>query len=233
MCTSTSSASSGATAVLVGSTWSSARSSVSCASDGLSLRELDRGERARRVGVAVETVEQLLGLLEASLADAQVGEPGERAAAQRAVTERPQPHGLGQRGIGLGPAPGRGEHAAVVRAAERRHRGKAASLGDRLADPDPLIGAGDVVGVLARREELAEDLLQHAEVVDVAARDRGERLVEEHHALLGPVGVHEARAEVGERHELEIAVAEAASHLEGLAKQLLLLDRGRPRTCRC
>ena len=81
---------------------------------------------------------------------------------------------------------------------------------DRLADPDPLVGAVHVVGVLARGEQLAEDLLEHEEVVDLAARDRGQRLVEQHHALLGAVGVHEARAEVGERHELEVGVAVSA-----------------------
>ena len=94
--------------------------------------------------------------------------------------------------------------------------------GDRLADPDPLVGARHVVRVLAGREQLAEDLLEDAEVVDLAAGDRGERLVEEHHALLGPVGVDEARAEVGERHELQIGVAEPAGHLERLAEVLLL-----------
>ena len=48
----------------------------------LAPREVDRGERARGLDVAVEAVEQLLGLLEAALAHAQVGEPDERAAAQ-------------------------------------------------------------------------------------------------------------------------------------------------------
>ena len=139
------------------------------------------------------------------------------------MTEAPEADGFGQRGIGLGPAPGGGEDAAVVRAAEGRDGRKVPPLRDGLADPDPLIGARHVVGVLAGGEELAEDLLQHAEVVDVAARHRGERFVEEHHALLGPVRVDEARAEIRERHELEVAVAEAASQLERLSKALLLL----------
>ena len=92
-----------------------------------------------------------------------------------------------------------------MRAAERRHGRQLAPVGDRLADPDPLVGPGDVVGVLARREQLAEDLLEHEEVVDLAAGDAGERLVEEHHALLDAVVVDEAGAEVGEGVELEVA----------------------------
>ena len=173
--------------------------------------------------MTVETFEELFGFLEATLADAEVREPRECAAAQRAVPEGPQSHGVGERGVGFGPAPGGGEHAAVVGAAERRHRGKVAPRRDRLADPDPLIGAGDVLGALAGREELAEDLLQHAEVVDVAARDRRERLVEERHPLLGLVGVHEAGAEVGERDEFEITVAAPSTELERPLESHVLL----------
>ena len=107
-------------------------------------------------------------------------------------------------------------------AAERRDRGQAPACGDRLTDPDPLIGARHVVGVLAGGEELAEDLLQQAEVVDLAARDRGQRLVEQHHAFLGPVTVDEAGAEVRERRELQVGVAEAAGHRECLPEAAVL-----------
>ena len=122
-CTSTSSASSGAAAVLVGSTCAEraledvARQRRSRPARGGS----PRADARRRRSCPLEPVEQLLGLLEAALADAQVGQPDERTLAQaRAVAEPPQPHGFGERRVGLGPATGRGEHAAVVGAAERR-----------------------------------------------------------------------------------------------------------------
>jgi hypothetical protein len=77
------------------------------------------------------------------------------------------------------------------------------------------------VGVLTGREELAEDLLDHLEVVDVVPGDGGERLVELQHALHGPVAVHQAGAEVGERDELEVDVADAPGGGEGFVESLL------------
>jgi len=108
-----------------------------------------------------------------------------------------------------------------VRTAERRHRGKLPSLRDRVSDPDPRIGPHHIGRVLACREELTEDLLKHAEVVDLAARHGRECLVEEHHALLDPVSVHEARPEVRERHKLQVGMTESAGHLQRNAKALL------------
>jgi hypothetical protein len=55
----------------------------------LAPSKLDGGQRARRVNLAGETIEQLLGFLETPLADAQIGEPSQRTTAERAVTETP------------------------------------------------------------------------------------------------------------------------------------------------
>jgi hypothetical protein len=166
--------------------------------------------------------EQLLGFLQASLSDAQIGEPHERVTAQRSVSQTPQADGVGKRDIGLRPASRRGQDRAVVRVAERRDGGKPASLGDRLTRPDPLIRARDVAGVLAGPEELTEDLLRDDEIVDLAAHHRRERLVEQQHALVRPVGTHEARAEIPERRALQVHVAEAPRHRERLTEPLLL-----------
>ena len=114
---------------------------MSCGQRRVASRQLRDGTGTSRVEVALETVEQLLGLLVAALADAQIGQAGKRAAAQRAVAETPQAHRLGERHVGLGPAAGVGEEAAVVGAAERRNGRKLTPGGDRLAHPDPLIGA--------------------------------------------------------------------------------------------
>ena len=57
---------------------------------GLAPGEVDRRQRAGRLDVGASMpVEQLLGLLEAPLPDAQVGQPDERAAAQRAADRGP------------------------------------------------------------------------------------------------------------------------------------------------
>jgi hypothetical protein len=185
--------------------------------------EVDGRQRAGSVGVDVEADEEPAGLLQPALPDPQVGEPDERTRPQpRPLPQAPEAHGAGQRGVGLGPVAGRGHEPAVVGAAEGGHGREAAALGDRLADADPLLGPGDVVGVLAGREQLAEDLLQHHEVLDLVARHGGQRLVEQEHALLDPVGVHEAGAEVGQRDELQVHVADGAAHGDRLAQERLL-----------
>ncbi len=189
---------------------------------GIAASEVDGGERAGCGRVGIEPLEQLLRFLEPPLPDAEIREPNECSAAQNRAAQVPAPDGVGECGISLGPATGCREDPAVMRAAERRHGGKVPTLRDRVTDAHPLVGPGDVVCVLARREQLAEDLFHDVEVVDLAARYGREGLVEEHHALFGPVVVDEARPEVRERHELQVAVIEAASRLERFAERLLL-----------
>ena len=102
-CTSTSSASSGAAAVL-GRVDLGQRALEDVAGErDVALGQVDGRERTRRVGVAVEAVEQLLGLLEPTLPHAQVGQARQRAATQRPVAEAPEANRLGQRGVGFGP----------------------------------------------------------------------------------------------------------------------------------
>ena len=185
--TSTSSASSGAAAVLV-------------RVDLLPARARGRRGRApprpgpggwRPAGraasaIAVEAVEQLLGLLEPALPDAQVGQPDERAAAQdERWPEPPEPDGLGQRRVGLGPAAGRrsGRRRSGCgrtprppgAAAARRSPRRPGSTGRRAATSWACSQAEKSWQKISSSDE---------EVVDLAARDRGERLVEQHHALL-------------------------------------------------
>ena len=162
---------------------------------------------------AIDAGQQLLGLLEPALPQPELGQPDERGLALALRTDRPEANGVGEGGVGLGPPPGRGEEAAVVGPAERRDVRDLAAGGDRLADADPLVRPPDVVGVLARREQLAEHLGEDEEVVDLAAGDAGERLVEVHHALVDAVVVHEGGAEVGEGVELEVAGAVAAGQV--------------------
>ena len=107
-------------------------------------------------------------------------------------------------------------------AAEGRDRRQVPALCDGFAHADPLIRPSDVVRVLARGEQLAEDLLDDEEVFDVATGDSGERLVEQQHPLLDAIVVHQARAEVGESRELEVGVAVPACFRQRVAKQRFL-----------
>ena len=94
-----------------------------------------------------------------------------------------------------------------MRSTERGDGRQLSTRRDVLTDPDPLIGAVHIMRVLARREELAEDLLDHREVIDVASRHCRQGLVEEQHPFIDAVVVDEARAEIRERGELERRVA--------------------------
>ena len=106
--------------------------------------------------------------------------------------------------------------------AERGHGGQPPPFGDRFADSNPFVGAGHVVCVLARREQLAEDLLEQAEVIDLASGHRGEGLVEQHHAFLDPAVVDEARTSVHERCDFEIDVASLTSDRQHALEALVL-----------
>ena len=154
-----------------------------------------------------------------------VGQAGQGSTSLCPGAQGPQPHRLRQGGVCLRPAAGRGEEPAVVGAAEGRHRREPAAFGDGVADADPLVSSGDVVRSFAGREQLAEDLLEHHEVVHLIAGQRGQGLVEEEHPLLGAIDVDEGGAEVGKRVELEIGGAEASGDRERLAELRLASSR--------
>ena len=77
------------------------------------------------------------------------------------------------------------------------------------------------MGVLAGGEQLTEDLLQRAEVVDLAASHRRQRFIEEHHALIGAVVVDQGGAEIRQRNELEVAVTHPSSNRKRVPKARL------------
>ncbi len=168
------------------------------------------GERKRSLDVGVEAAQELFGFLEAALPNPQIGEPHECTRPEPAVSETPDPHGVAQRRVGFAPSAGGGEQPAIVGATERCHRGQLSAGGDVLTDPDPLIGPVHVVRVLACGEQLAEDLLDHREVIDIASRHGRQGLVEQQHAFIDAIVVDEARAEIRERGELERRVVRLA-----------------------
>src|SRR5947208_3304405 len=98
---------------------------------------MESGERTRRFRERIESFEELLSFFEAPLPHAEVRETDQRARPESGVTKAPEPDGFGQRDIGLVPASGGGEEAAVVRATERRDGGKVTTRGDLFSDADP------------------------------------------------------------------------------------------------
>ena len=154
--------------------------------------------------------------------------PARRATAPHGTASvglHPQSSSPRERGGGLRPASGGGQHSGIVGPAERGHGRETLAHGDRIADADPLVGAGHVSCVFARREQLAEDLLEQEEVVDLATGDGGHRFVEQFHPLVDPAVVDEARTSVGEGGDLEIDVASLTSDRRTRSKHSFLRCR--------
>jgi hypothetical protein len=93
---------------------------------------------------------------------------------------------LDELGLGLVPAPGRGEDAAIVGAAEGGHH--VASPQQVGGGAHPLVGPGDVVGQLAGPEQPAHDRVLGRHLAQLAGADGRQGLVEQDQALLSRQG---------------------------------------------
>ena len=167
--------------------------------------------------MVLEALEQLGGLLQAGLPDAQVGQPDDRGLAPRRAPPVELPGRLEQLDLRLVPAAGRREDAAVMGTAERGHDvAPPPPLG---GGTDPLVRAGDVVDQLAPPEEAAEDLVHGGELGQLAGQQRRHRLVAQRQPLLDAVDHQVHAAEVGHGQELDVGVTDAASDRDRLAGQ--------------
>jgi hypothetical protein len=142
----------------------------------LAAGQVEGGQGAHGVRVPVEAVQQLGRLLQPALADPQVGQAdhGRGAPLRHAPVE--VAGRLEQLGLGLVPAPGCGQDAAVVGPAEG---------GDHVAAPHqvggrahPLVGPGDVVDQLAGPEEPAHDRVHGGHLAQLVGADGRQGLVE-------------------------------------------------------
>jgi len=170
-----------------------------------------------------QALEQMAGLLQAALAHPQVGQAdhGRLPAARHAMVEVVD--GSEQFGLGLLPAPGRGQDAAVVGTAERRHHVAVAQALCRR--PYPLVGPGHVVDRLARPEQPAEDLVDRGQLGQLAGAEGRQRLVGERQPLFDAVDHDVGASEIGQGQELDVGVAEAAPDGDCLP-ELCLADLG-------
>ena len=137
--------------------------------------EVEGGERGNNVRMLLESIQQLGGLLQATLADTQSREANDGGSAARRQTPVEVPGGLDQLGLCLLPASGRREDAAVVGTAEGGdHVAPLHAVGSRA---HPLVGAWDVVDELARPQEPAEDLVHGGQLRRLACTGCCQRFV--------------------------------------------------------
>jgi hypothetical protein len=185
----------------------------------LAAGEVQGGQGADGVRVPVEPVQQQGRLLEPALADPQVGQADHGRGAPLRHPPVEVAGRLEELALGLVPAPGRGEDAAVVGAAEGGH-GVAApqQVGGRA---HPLVGPRDVVDQLAGPEEPAHDRVHGGHLAQLAGADGGQGLVEQDQPLLDPAGHQVHAAQVRQGLELDVGVAEPAPDGDGLAQQRL------------
>ena len=180
---------------------------------------MQRGTRVNRVGILVESPEQGGGLLQATLANAQLRE-ADRGRAPRRHAMVAVPGGFDELHLRLVPPARSGQDAAIVRTAVR---GNDRAPLHALRRARPLLRTRDVVGELARRDEPAEDRFRRREVRQLTCAHRRHGLVAEHQAVLDTIAHDERATEIRQRHELDVGITEAASDRDRLAKQRLTL----------
>ncbi len=91
----------------------------------------------------------------------------------------------------------------------------------RFARPHPLVGAGDIVDLLARPEEDAEHRVDARDLTDLTRTRSRQCLIEVDETLIDAICHHVQRAQPHKRVELEVSVAEAAAGRDRVAKQRL------------
>ena len=123
--------------------------------------------------------EQLVGLLEPALTDAQRGEPGQRLGVQAGTGAVGDPQPGGQLPLGVGPAALGGEHAAVVDAALGVQERAAVGRDEVVGHLAPLRRPLEVVGQLTGVEHVAAGVDDGVQRRSLPAQGRRHRLVEQ------------------------------------------------------
>jgi hypothetical protein len=185
----------------------------------LAAGQVKGSERANGIRMLLETLQQLRGFLETALSDTQVRQANHGGGAPCRHPAVEVPSGLEQLGLRLDPAPGRCKDAAVVGAAERGH--DVAPPHTLRSRAHPLVGARDVVDQLARPEQSAEDLVHRGQLRQLAGAERRQSLVGKGQSLLYTISHHEQAAEIRQRQEFDVGIAEATSDRDRLAEQRL------------
>ena len=132
-----------------------------------------------RFGTAAGRVQQLFGFLQASLADPEAGQSGQRFAMQARAAVGGDSLADTELALGVVPPAGGGEHAAVVDAALGIEEWTAVRLDEPVGDPAPLRRPVRVARQLAGIEHVATRVDDGLQVGRLAAQRRGHRLVDQ------------------------------------------------------
>jgi hypothetical protein len=174
---------------------------------GLAAGEPQRHRRLDGSRVVLEAPEQLLGLVEPPLQDAELGEPRSRVDAARPLPRLDQvAQGTLQLRLGLVDPPARDVDARAARAAEREQGQVVVRAGEPLHHLGPPLGPLAVAGELARLEERAAHVGERLQRHLLPTGDRRHRLVETRHPLLDAARRDLGETDLGERVELEVGV---------------------------
>jgi hypothetical protein len=180
-------------------------------------------------GARLRAGEQVLGLLEAPLADPQVGQPQARRPGHRAVPALEDALGGEQLPLSLVPAADRREDRPVVHPAGGPDEG--APGREARGGRHPLLRSLDVGGTLAGPEQPAVDLCRGVDAAHLARRHGRHGLVEQRHPVLHPALDDERMTAKRLRGELQLTIGEAAGDRPGLQRAPLallgVLDPGR------
>ncbi len=183
---------------------------------GFSPREEEERARERHFRKVLEARDQLVGLLESTLLDADLGEQGggmDATSAQCPGLDRLE--GREQGLLGLVPLALRDLVFGVAHHAERKERGVLATLEVIVEDVEPLLETRGVGGHRARFHHAAEDIPEDSRVVALSTGGGGHRGIEGRHPSLDAAKPHIADAERRESVDLELPVAEGSSDVEG------------------
>ena len=170
----------------------------------LVLRDTQEGQRAQRRRVLFAPGEQLLGLRQAALADAQLRHRGHgRRAHRRDVAGVRRERAL-QCALRVGPAASGQQDVGVDRAAGAEQGDRIGPAGEVVDHLAPLRGALPLAGAGAGRDQVAVGLAERVDVAHAFGRGGRHRLFEKPHPLLPAPGADLRPPEHAEGEDLEV-----------------------------
>ena len=192
----------------------------------LAVREVQQGERVRRLWQLLEAGEELGRFLQTSLSHAELGElGGGMNAPSLHVGRLHRAKPLGQQTVSHLPLPRGDEHLGAACVAEPEHGDVVVRRHPRLDRGAPLLDALPVRRQLAGRDPDADDVPDRFQTPNLAAERGGERLVDLGHARLDRAGCDVGVAVPDQGRGLQIGVVEAPGHVERLCGVAIHLSR--------
>ncbi len=187
---------------------------------GIAALEGQCGLAEARQRLAGRAREQLGGLVETALPEAQLTEPSECLACRR------RPHGIeltrrgGQLLLGLAPRSAPDQDAGKLGPADCRHGAHAPALGEFQRPRAPLRGPVEVTDALAREDLPAADLADGVHLLDLPRGRGGRGFIQFPHPARHVAGADQGKSFERQPGELESSVAERAAQRRGARRAL-------------